>query len=157
MTDTVPTAPVASTTRRRWLLPVVAVVLVGVGIGVGVAVAARGNDSPAAQPANAVQVSSVNQACSTWMTSSATAATNDPSWCAAMTTWMNQRVVNGQMMGSMMWGDPDRMLANCRVWATSATSGVPPTSWCDSMVTWMRQQANGNWNGWMMNGSMMGR
>ncbi len=31
------------------------------------------------------------------------------------------------------------------------------SNWCDDMITWMRQQIGGDWEGWMMNGSIMGR
>ncbi|HAN36515.1 MAG: hypothetical protein GYA65_18005 [Actinobacteria bacterium] len=74
-----------------------------------------------------------------------------------MTAWMNQQVTDGRMMGMMMWGDPDRMLASCQSWAGSSNTGAPPLSWCDDMIAWMRQHMNGDWDGWMMNGSMMGR
>ena len=78
-------------------------------------------------------------------------------WCGDMTAWMNQQVTDGRMMGMMMWGDPDRMLASCQSWAGSSNTGAPPLSWCDDMIAWMRQHMNGDWDGWMMNGSMMGR
>jgi hypothetical protein len=49
------------------------------------------------------------------------------------------------------------MLASCQSWASSSNAGAPPLSWCDDMIAWMRQHMNGDWDGWMMNGSMMGR
>lgn len=53
--------------------------------------------------------------------------------------------------------DPERMLASCQSWVHSGTAGAPPVSWCNDMITWMRQHMSGDWDGWMMDGSMMGR
>ena len=152
MTDTLSNGAVPAT-RRRWVLPLVAVALLAGGVAVGVALADR--DSPA-QASTSTQVANMTAACTTWMTSSA-AAGGSTAWCSDMTAWMSQRVTSGQMMGSMMWGDPDRMLSICRSWVQSGAAGVPAVSWCDGLVTWMRQHMNGDWNNWMMNGSMMGR
>ena len=155
MTDTLPNDVATTAARRRWVLPVVAVALLAIGLGVGLAIAAGRDGSSPSQASTAVQLTNVNQACTNWMmnTPNPPAGTN---WCAGMTTWMNQQITSGQMMGAMMWGDPDRMLSSCRAWVTSNPGSAASSTWCDEMVTWMRQHMNGDWNGWMMNGSMMG-
>lgn len=153
MTDTLSNGAVLAT-RRRWVLPLVAVALLAAGIAVGVALADRDSTAGAS---TSTQVANMTAACNTWMTSGAAAPGGSTAWCSDMTAWMSQRVTSGQMMGSMMWGDPDRMLSSCRSWVQSGASGVPAVSWCDDMVTWMRQHMSGDWNNWMMNGSMMGR
>lgn len=157
MTDILPTDVSTTATRRRWLLPVIAVALLAAGLGVGLAIAAGRDDSSPAQASTAVQVSNVNQACTNWMMSVPATSAGTSDWCGDMTAWMNQQVTDGRMMGMMMWGDPDRMLASCQSWASSSQTGAPPLSWCDDMIAWMRQNMNGDWDGWMMNGSMMGR
>lgn len=157
MIDTLPNDVAMPATRRRWVLPLAAVVLLAAGLGVGFAIAAGRDDTSFAQPSTAVQVANVNQACTNWMMSTPTAATGSANWCGDMAGWMNQQVTDGRMMGSMMWGDPDRMLTSCRSWVSANTAGAPSWTWCDDMVTWMRQHMNGDWDGWMMNGSMMGR
>lgn len=156
MTETISNGA-APATRRRWVLAMVAVLLVAGGIGFGVVIASRDGSTPA-QASTSAQVANMTAACTTWMTTATTTVSSgSTSWCGDMTAWMNQRVTSGQMMGSMVWGDPDRMLSSCRSWVQSGANGVPSASWCDDMVTWMRQHMNGDWNNWMMNGSMMGR
>lgn len=157
MTDTLPNDVATTATRRRWVLPVVAVGLLATGLGVGLAIAAARDTTPSAQPSNAVQVANVNQACTNWMTSAPTTGASASNWCNDMTTWMNQQITGGRMMGPMMWDDPDRMLTTCRSWVNSNPAGAPSPTWCDDMITWMRQHMDGDWDGWMMNGSMMGR
>ena len=156
MTDTLRNSRGSPTTRRRWVLPVVAVVLLTAGVGAGVAIAAGRDDSPPGRADTTGQIANVTQACTNWAMSNPTAATNASSWCTHMTDWMNQQLSDGQMMGTM-WRDPDRMLTNCRSWMATNPNAGPSTTWCDDMVTWMRQHMNGDWEGWMMNGSMMGR
>lgn len=157
MTDTVSNEVATTIPRRRWTLLVAAIALVAAGLGVGVAIAAgRDNTSPE-QASTTVQVSNVNRACTNWMMSSPTTSPGTSNWCGDMTTWMSQQVNKGPMMGPMMWGDPDRMLASCQSWVNSGNAGAPPVSWCNDMITWMRQHMSGDWDGWMMNGSMMGR
>lgn len=157
MTDTLPKDVAASATPRRWGLPLLAVVLLAVGLGIGLAIAAADNDASPAQTSTAVQPSNVNQACTNWMMTTPAAAQSSMTWCVDMTGWMNQQVTSGQMMGTMMWGDPDRLLTNCQAWVAANPADAVPLTWCDDMIAWMRQHMNGDWNGWMMNGSMMGR
>ena len=157
MTDTVSNEVATANPRRRWILLVAAIALVAAGIGVGVAIAAGRDDTSPAQASIAAQVSNVNQACTSWMMSTPATSAGPSSWCGEMSAWMSQQVSDGRMMGSMMWGDPDRMLASCQSWVKSNNAGAPQASRCDEMITWMRQQMNGDWDGWMMNGSMMGR
>jgi len=157
MTNTVSNEVASTTPRRRWTLLVAAIVLVAAGLGVGLWIGPSRDDASSGQASTAVQVSDVNQACTNWMMSGSSTQAGASSWCADMTGWMNQQVSNGRTMGPMMWGDPDRMLASCQSWVRSNDAGAPPLSWCDEMITWMRQHMNGDWDGWMMNGSMMGR
>ena len=65
------------------------------------------------------------------------------------------------MTGSMMWSNPAQMQATCEQWMSQANGSTQDTSaWCSQMVGWMTDHM-GDWNhwdqGWMMNGSMMGR
>ena len=64
----------------------------------------------------------------------------------------------GSMMGSMMWGDPDRMLSTCRAWSDANPSGDRPADWCESMLRGMWPHMDGDWEHWdeWMNGPMMG-
>jgi len=156
MTDTLQNSRGSPTMRRRWVLPVVAVVVLTAGVGAGLAIAAGRNDSPPASADTPAQIADITQACTNWRMSTPTAATNASSWCADMTAWMNQEFPNSQMMGAM-WRDPDRMLATCRSWMATIPNSGASVTWCDDMVNWMRQHMNGDWNDWMMNGSMMGR
>jgi hypothetical protein len=59
-----------------------------------------------------------------------------------------------------MWSDSDHMVDTCRQWMATgpADSGSAQgdTAWCDEMVGWMTQNI-GDWDDWMMNGSMMNR
>ena len=149
-----PTPTDTSKKRRPWLLPVAVMVIAAVGIGVGVAVAANDDDDRADTDYSS-QIANVQQACQDWMGSySGTRPSGD--WCGDMAGWMNQQLTDGQMMGPRMWDDPDRMLDTCRQWtSTSGSTGDAPR--CDDMVAWMRGHAGGDWDNWMMNGSMMGR
>ncbi|MGZ4741534.1 MAG: hypothetical protein ACXVLM_20435 [Ilumatobacteraceae bacterium] len=163
MIDLQSTEPATPEVRRRpWIPLLVAILLLGIGLGAGIAIASRGNDksAPAASSAapsaiaTAAQLANVDRACTNWMMGTRPASTGTTTWCTDMTAWMNRQITSGSMVGQMMWGDPDRMLAVCRTWATANPSS--PSTWCDDMVTWMRQHVNGNWNGSMMNGWMMG-
>jgi hypothetical protein len=149
-----PVVPVAR--RRKWLLPVVAVVAGAVGVGVGVVVATR-DDAPAPASAAAIQLADINQACTTWMRNDARWSTTTPTWCQDMTGWMNQ-MANGAMAGTMMWGAPNQMLTTCRAWMTSNPSNQLPTEWCDDMMRGMWPHMNGDWHNWddWVDGPMMG-
>lgn len=129
------------------------VALVAAGMGTGIAIAATRNDTPT-ESDTAAQVAGVGQACRQWMDSS---GRDDDIGCAGMTQWMDQRLTDGDMTGSMMWGDADRMLSTCR----SSTQASAPASdasldWCAEMVDWMRQRMGASWgDDWMMDDSMM--
>jgi hypothetical protein len=80
-----------------------------------------------------------------------------------MTGWMTDQVDTGQMIGWMMWNNPEQLVATCQRWMSSnqPTDGSPPgaSTWCSEMVDWMTQHMGGwqTWDrGWMMNGPMMG-
>lgn len=136
---------------------VVATVVVAVaGIGVGIALANRDDASPA--QANSSQLADINQACTTWMNNDTRSGSTPGTWCQDMTSWMSQQMSNGSMMGSMMWSDPDQMLATCRSWMTGNPSGDRPSDWCDNMMRGMWPHMNGDWDDWddWMNGPMMG-
>jgi hypothetical protein len=108
------------------------------------------------------QLAAIQQACGQWQDGYAGSAVPSSAWCDDMVGWMTDRIQHGQMMGSMMWGDPDQMLATCREWMASnpRVGGSTPeaSAWCGQMVSWMTQHM-GDWDhwdrGWMMNAPMM--
>ena len=82
----------------------------------------------------------------------------DNVWCQDMINWMSQEIASGSIMGSMTWGDPERMLSTCRSWMDTNPSTQRPTDWCDNMLRFMWPHMNGDWEQWddQMNGGMMG-
>ena len=151
-----PPQRIAFPTRRKRVLSVVAVLLAAGGILAGLAIAGRDGSSPS-RTSTSAPLANLNAACSTWMAAAGTASSASTAWCGEMTAWMDQRVTNGQTTGMMMWGDPNQMQSSCHSWVQTGAAGVPSTSWCVDMVTWMRQHMNGDWQDWVMRGSMMGR
>ncbi len=145
--------------RRPGLIAALIVAAAAIGLTIGVAVAAARDDN-APTTNSTTQIANVQQACQDWM-HSRSGTRPDAGWCSSMTGWMHQQLANGSMMGSMMWGDADRMRSTCRDWATSTpaptTAADASSQWCDDMVGWMQQHMGNDWNGWMRNGSMMGR
>ena len=135
---------------------VVAAVAV-VGIGVGVALASR-DDTSAPAPATSAELADIGRACTTWMNDDTRWDSTAAGWCQGMTSWMSQQMANGSMMGSMMWGDPDRMRSTCRAWSDANPSGDRPVEWCESMLRGMWPHMDGDWEHWdeWMNGPMMG-
>lgn len=144
--------------RRRFVMPLAAIVVLSAGVGIGVAIARRGKDTATSTVADAsmVRATDVNRACSDWMAATTVSQVGADRWCTDMTAWMDQQISSGHMMGPMMWGDPDRMRDTCRAWMAADATDIP-AAWCDDMVTWMRQHADNDWNNWMKNGQMMGR
>ena len=145
------------------LLIAAAVLVVLVGVIAGV-IASRGDDSTDVDASlGAQQLASIQQACAQWYDGHTGSAAPSSAWCDDMVDWMTDQVRSRQMMGSMMWSDPDQMLATCQQWMSSSTTagGSTPngSAWCGQMVTWMTQHM-GDWDrwdrGWMMNGPMMG-
>ncbi len=158
MTDTPTSTP--TPTRKRWLIPtLVGVAVLLIGVTIGVAAANSSDDSSSTGNLNSSQVANVQRACQQWMGSyNGSAPSSD--WCSGMASWMNHQWRSGQMMGSMMWGNSDRMRTACKQWADNSTSSSTSTpsgqqSWCDSMANWMNDHADGDWDGWM-SGGMMG-
>ncbi len=154
------TEAAVSPRRRPWLIPaIIAVVaVIGIAIGIGV-VTSNDDDNDAVAVSDASRIASVQQGCEDWM-GSYSGAHPSTDWCAGMGSWMRDQMGAGNMMGQMMWGDPDRMRSTCGQWMTS--SSTPTTSaagddWCDAMVTWMQDHMDGDWDNWMMHGGMMGR
>lgn len=132
---------------------------------IGALVATRGDDSIGVGASQgAQQLASIQEACVRWHDGYTGSPAPSSAWCDEMVGWMTARVGSRQMMGSMMWSDPDQMLATCQRWMTSSqpSNGSMPTAatWCSQMVTWMTEHM-GNWDrwdrGWMMNGPMMDR
>ena len=151
--------------RRSWLLWIFAsaVALIFAATVVGV-VATRGDDSASnASSLGTQQLGSIQQACAQWQDGSTGSSAPAAVWCDGMVGWMTGQVRSGQMTGSMMWSNPEQMLATCQRWMVSSqradgsTPGTP--GWCGQMVDWMTQHM-GDWDqwdrGWMMNGPMMG-
>jgi hypothetical protein len=138
-------------------MPLGVVAVAVAGIGIGNALAGRDDTSSPAQAATG-QLADINQACTTWVISDTRSGGTPGRWCQDMTSWMNQQMANRSMMGSMMWGDPERMLATCRSWVTANPSVDRPSDWCDSMLRGMWPHMTGDWGDWddSMNGPMMG-
>jgi hypothetical protein len=150
-----PVAP--PTRRRRWITPIVVTVVAVAGIGVGVAIANR-DDTPAPAATTSSELADISQACTTWMNDDSRWGTASAGWCQDMTSWMSQQMANGTMIGSMMWGNPDRMLTTCQTWMNSQPSSNRPNEWCETMMRGMWPHMNGDWEHWddWMNGPMMG-
>lgn len=145
--------------RRTWLFAVVlaAVALLAV---VGITVFGGSSSSSTSALSNE-QLASMRQACQEWTSSAPSLGSASASAsCTTMADWMNQRLGNGRMTGSMMWGTAAAMGVTCRQWmgtsSRSTISGTASPAWCDEMVRWMEQHV-GDWGNWMMNGNMMGR
>jgi hypothetical protein len=148
--------------RLPWLIAITVVVVLAALVG-GM-IATRGDDSSGIDTSlGTEQLASIQHACAQWRDGYVGSAPSS-AWCDEMVGWMTDRVGSRHMMGSMMWGDPDQMLATCQQWMASSqlVSGSTPdaATWCGQMVTWMTQHM-GSWDqwdrGWMMNGPMMGR
>ena len=95
-----------------------------IGLAEGITIAANRDSKPTSNATvTATQLANVTQACRNWMNSS-TSAGATPTLSDDMSGWMNQQTTgSAHMMGSAMWGDPDRMRATCRTWTTSTTGG----------------------------------
>jgi len=145
--------------RLTWLIAVV-VVVVMVGALVAGVVASRGEDSTSIDgAAGAQQLASVQQSCTAWHDGYAGSVAPSATWCNDMVGWMADQLRSRHMEASMMWSDPDRMVATCQRWISSTPrSGSTPdaSAWCGQMVGWMTHHG-GPWDrGWMMNSPTMG-
>ena len=146
-----PTTPTASAPRRPWLpwlLAAIGVIVVAaVAIGTVIARDDDGNNNGAVTGSQ--KIANLQQACTQWHDTYAGPAAPPASWCHAMTGWMNGQMNRGHMTGTMMWGDPDRMLDTCRQWMATdppgAGSAQDAAAWCDQMVGWMTQHI-GDWD-----------
>lgn len=151
-----PTGPSGPATSRRTRIGLVvglAVAVVAAATTIGIVLSRGGT------PAEAQQLTSIQQACQQWSVTYTPSVGSGPtaSWCTGMTDWMRQELRSGHMTGPMMWSDPSTMRATCRQWMAtrpSSASGIDPQV-CDQMVSWMAQHA-GNWGTWMMSSRMMG-
>ena len=158
-----PPAPPIETPRRSpallWLIAA-AMVLV-VTVAVATAIALSDNDSNDSNAVGTQQLASIRRACAQWHDSYNGSSTPPPAWCDDMIGWMTDQARSGDMTGSRMWSNPAQMQATCEQWMSQANGSTQDTSaWCSQMVAWMTDHM-GDWNhwdqGWMMNGSMMGR
>lgn len=156
--DVPPPAPPA----RRWRL--IAAICAAVAV-VAIAVAAfalirdNGNGSSTIATRDVAATRQAQQACQQWFDGqSGSASSAAPGWCGYMGDWMYQQMASGRT-GSMMWGNPTAMYDTCVAAMGSYQPRVgDPATWCRSMVDWMRDHASdGDWGGWMMHPSMMGR
>jgi hypothetical protein len=158
VTDTLNEVPDGTSSVRHhaiWLI------LIGLAVAVlviiGVIVFTSGGSGVTAEQ----QLASVRHVCVQWSGNSAPRlGTNSASaTCSTMAAWMNEQLRNGKMTGPMMWGTAAAMGATCRDWlnteSRASISASASSAWCDEMVGWMEQHI-GNWDGWMMNGNMMG-
>jgi hypothetical protein len=162
-TDTPNTSPASIETRRRPWLPWVIAAIVGIligGVTVGV-IAAQDDGPPQSRSVASTQLGSIREACAGWHDSYMGSGAPPAGWCDDMVGWMSDRMSSGQMMGSMMWSNPEQMRDTCQQWmSTTGSAGTNGSTWCGDMVDWMRKNM-GDWDswdhGWMMNGrSMMG-
>jgi hypothetical protein len=150
--------------RWPWLITIALVAVLAALVGGLIATRANDNSDGIATSQGTQQLASIQQACAQWRGGYTGGSAPSSAWCDEMVGWMTGQVSSGRMMGSMMWGDPDQMLATCQQWMASrppASGSTPGTAeWCGQMVTWMTQHM-GSWDqwdrGWMMNGPMMGR
>ena len=142
---------------RPWWLWLLALIIAAVAVGVA---ATRGDSSRSSVSSPGTeQLASIQQACVQWREGPAGSAAPSSAWCEAMVRWMSDEMRSGEMMGSMMWSDPQQMLATCQRWMSSsqwADRSTPRTpASCGQMVDWMTRHI-GDWDrwdgGWMMNG-----
>jgi hypothetical protein len=132
---------------------VAAAALVGV-VGVAVGVAVLDGDDTSSSSAGTAQLADVRQACLGWMNSQG-AAQPATTWCENMTGWMGRQMADGSMMGSMMWGNAEQMLATCRAWMAADPASGAPAAWCDEMMQGTWPDLDQEWSG-HMGGPMMG-
>jgi hypothetical protein len=52
-------------------------------------------------------------------------ANADTAWCSTIVDWMQGQMRGGQMMGSMMWGDPQRLRDTCNRWMATDPAIIP--------------------------------
>jgi len=163
MTDTIPASPappVPSATSRRipWrsaAIGLVVVLLVVVGF-----VVFGSDNSPSTNATADVQLASIRQTCQLWSGGGAPSlgTTSARSACTEMADWMSGQLGSGRMTGPGMWGSAATMGASCQDWidtdSRAAVAGSSSSAWCSEMVSWMQHHI-GNWNHWMMSGSMM--
>jgi hypothetical protein len=151
MTSTDETTPTpAGAPTRRWHIrwPVIAAAVLAITAAAGTAVLITRDDKPGTT-ADSAQLAALQQGCQDWMHDRGSLAGSDTTWCSNMTGWMQDRIRDGHMMGSTMWGDPQRMFDTCTQWmATNPADVTDPDTWCNDMVTWMDQHTN-DWADWM--------
>ena len=157
-TDTLDPFPPETEPRRRpwlpWVIAAIVVILIG-AVTVGV-IAAQTDDSPDSSSPGTQQLASIRSACAAWNNGYRGASAPPAGWCDDMVGWMSSRAGSGQMMGSMMWSNPQQMRETCEQWmSTNASSVTNANAWCGDMVAWMTQN-RGDWNRWDR-GWMMGR
>jgi hypothetical protein len=151
-----PEAPVRRHRTRVLAGGLLVVVLVVVGI---IVFSAGGSSSTS--PVAEQQLASVQRVCERWSGSSAPSldASSASFACTNLANWMTEQLRTGRMTASMMWDSPSAFGSTCRHWLATETqssvSGTTSPEWCDEMVSWMEQHI-GNWDDWMMHGTMMG-
>jgi hypothetical protein len=151
--ETTPTPEGAPTRRRPIRWPLIAAAVIAIAVAAGIAIALAGDDDPdTPATADSAQLTALQQGCQDWMNDRGPLAGSDTTWCSNMTGWMQDQMRDGQMMGTMMWGNPERMLDTCTQWMATGPAavadGTNPEAWCRDMVTWMDQHTN-DWDDWM--------
>lgn len=138
--------------RQRWPVIAAAVIVIAVAAGVAVALATDDHERSATGGVDSVQLAALQRGCQGWMNDRGSFTGADNAWCSGMVGWMRGQMHGGQMMGSTMWGDAQRMRATCNRWLATdpedIPSGADPRAWCDDMVTWMDQHTD-DWGDWM--------
>lgn len=155
----------AANSRHRWRLLLVALALIVAGavVGGGVVAAIRGDSDGEARAVDVIHLANLQSACRSWRAGPNPAGNDgggpEADWCDAMTGWIYQHLVTGQMTAMAMLGSPDATRESCGRWAAAradaAGTAAGDTRLCDEMVSWM-QQHMGEWQTWMF-GPVMGR
>ena len=163
VTDAPPAAdiPPPSPPAGRWRLIAAicaAVAVVAIAVAAFALIRGDGSSSSTIATRDVAATRQAQQACQQWFDQSGAGSSAAPGWCGYMGDWMYQQMASGRM-GSMMWGNPTAMYDTCVAAMGSYQPKVgDPATWCRSMVDWMRDhRSGGDWGGWMMNPSMMGR
>lgn len=153
-----PPGPEADSRRRHRAVIWVALALAAIAVA-AFALGQDGRGNATITTRDVAATRQAQQACQQWFDANARAAAQAPGWCGYMADWMHQQMASGQR-GSMMWGNPTAMYDTCvQAMGSYQPRVADPARWCQTMVDGMRNRLGtaGDWPGWMMHPSMMGR
>jgi hypothetical protein len=155
----VPDVPPPTPAGRWRVVAAVSAALAVLAVAVAAFAFIQDDDSTTIAARDVAAARRAERACQQWLDSRPdTAGPADSEWCGHMGDWMYEQMASGRR-GSMMWGSPSAMHDACVGAMGSYRPRVAdPDESCRSMVDWMRDRVGGDdWQGWMMNPSMMGR